>query len=116
MDFLMPSKNRQGTIPTLRQLTEEYESIVVAISWESAFGRKYNRKFEYSLEELMAGWYESGQLIPPDEIPVQFKNIHKELGNINKSVRDISKEMKRVTQELAKSSTEFGNDNSDAAK
>lgn len=98
--FLLPSNTRVGRIPTLEEVSEEYDDLLIETQWFDAFQRRHKKAVTFNLKGYMEGWYNAGHLIPPDEIPVQLQNIRKELAKNAVKVEKLNDILRNLTGTL----------------
>jgi hypothetical protein len=92
--FLFPGEK----IPSLRELADEHEVLVVKVSWRNSFGRAKSTIREFDLRRLAEGWYNAGHLILPDELLGQVKKIEEELEKINKNIYNVKRSLDKKSE------------------
>ena len=89
-DFLLPDKT-SDRLPPLKETAAKYDKLIVELTWFNVFNRQHSRHCEIDLKLLAEGWYESHNLVGPEEFPQQIDKIHDELRDIKEAFKDLNR-------------------------
>jgi len=98
--FLLPVENIGGTLPSLREISEKHEKLIINVKWKNVFGKDKFSSGIYKLNELSEGWYKAGLLIQPEDMPTQTKEIVNKLGKISDEIAKTNQDIARLTQAI----------------
>ena len=76
----------------------------MALNWKNIFGHKKTFHANYKLSELAQGWYNTGHLIKPKDLPEQMQQVTKSLNEIHRDIEGISRDirLKPIMEDLDK--------------
>lgn len=99
--FLLPYDKGTGGIPSLQQLSEQYDSLIVQIRWTSQLKKARRQTFTFNLQEQVQGWYYASHLLPErttaEHLEIIARHIDKmqsEIGTIANKLQ--SKDLRKV--------------------
>lgn len=95
--FLLPSRTQTGSLPSIRQLTDEYSEISTEIDWINSFGRKKRNFTSFNLQKQIQGWYNAGHIMPPEDTTTQIKNICDAVEKVGRELHDANRHLHSLT-------------------
>jgi hypothetical protein len=108
--FLLPYDNKTGPVPSLVQLADEYEELVVEIKWKNLLGKQKQQFYSFNLKAQVEGWYHAGHLLPEETIQDSLKKIAKVLDRTENHLKAIKEQLQhpisgRAMQQLDEKAT-----------